>query len=810
MEDLITFSSGMLPSTARVLGFRGVEALSRPYRFEIFLSIPSDGEDDVNFAEVVGAKARLTLDRADDKNPPFIFAGVLGSVDLIHEFDGRALLRVVLVPRLWEFTLSRHSRIFTRKSVPEVIQAVLEDNGLSGADYALQLRGNYETEEHICQYRESDFDFISRWMEREGIFYYFEHTEDGEKLILSDDKGYPTEAIGLPVRYHPQLGEDRSAKASFRSFACQHGAMPSQIKLKDYDYVRPSFALAGQAPVSPNGAGEISLYGERFFTAEAGKRLAKLRAEEFLAREAVYQATGTRLHLRTGYTFELEEHPRARFNAKYLAVEVRHHGNQASGNAYFQELVGLERKEVYLVEVSAIPATTQFRAESRTAWPRIYGFENGTVDGPALSEYAQIDDHGRYLVKFKFDEGNGRDGGASTYVRMMQPHGGSVEGFHFPLRKGTEVVMSFLGGDPDRPVISGVVPNVLTPSAVTSGNFTKNVIQTGGRNRLELEDMAGAQRVTLSTPYSNTYLRMGSPNDGHELIAKTDDNGLIQTGANLDVTVDDNWTNTVTSNITTTSKSGNITTTAASGNMTDTASLNITTTSEGGDITTTAETGKIALKAQTDLTGDAVTGKVALTAQTTADFIAKTGKLTIDAQGNEILIHAQGKITIKSDARDDVITKDMTITRHADLTTSTRGTVTSKILGTTVDLKAGMFVTAQTGFVMDLKATGNVNISGAASYELKAALAMETTLGAKLVVNAALSHEHTLGTKISTNVGVTVDMKHGATLTAKAGVEVEMKNANFYRKVTEIGNVPVSIRSRALSLEKIGFKIVGG
>ena len=120
-------------------------------------------------------------------------------------------------------------------------------------------------------------------------------------------------------------------------------------------------------------------------------------------------------------------------------------------------------------------------------------------------------------MRFAFDESALGDGKASTRVRMMQPHGGGVEGWHFPLRKGTEVLFTFLGGDPDRPVIAGVVPNALTPSPVTAGNHTKNVIQTGGRNRLELEDKAGQERITLSTPHSNTYLRMGAPNDRAQL-----------------------------------------------------------------------------------------------------------------------------------------------------------------------------------------------------------------------------------------------------------------------------------------------------
>src|SRR4029077_9582783 len=138
---------------------------------------------------------------------------------------------------------------------------------------------------------------------------------------------------------------------------------------------------------------------------------------------------------------------------------------------------------------------------SDTPWPRIYGFENGTICGAAESEDAQIDDHGRYNVKFKFAESNLKDGKASTWVRMLQPHGGGIEGWHFPLRKGTEVLFTFLGGDPDRPVIAGVVPNALTPSPVTSANHTTNVIQTGGRNRIELEDSAGQERITISSPH---------------------------------------------------------------------------------------------------------------------------------------------------------------------------------------------------------------------------------------------------------------------------------------------------------------------
>ncbi|AUX30886.1 MULTISPECIES: type VI secretion system Vgr family protein [Sorangium] len=806
MSDLITFSSSILQGPTRVVGFRGVEAISRPYRFEIFLSVPSEGEDDTDFAEMVGAKARLSIDRQDDTNPPYVFTGVLAGVDLVHEFGGRALLRAVLVPRLWGLTLSKHSRIFTKKTVPEVIKLVLEENGITGSDVELNL-GSYETEEHICQYRESDFDFVSRWMEREGIFYYFEHTEDGEKLVLCDDKSYPAGPLAAPVRYHPQTGEDRSASASFRTFSCQHGALPSRVKLKDYDYVRPHFPLAGSAPVSQYGTGEISLHGERFFSADAGKRLAQLRAEEYLAREAVYQATGARLHLRSGYTFELEDHPRARFNTKYLAVELRHHGNQSAGHGDFEELAGLTHEEVYFVEVAAIPASTQFRAESRTPWPRIYGYENGTVDGSAASEYAQIDEHGRYLVKFKFDEASPRDGSGSTYVRMMQPHGGGVEGFHFPLRRGTEVLLSFLGGDPDRPVISGVVPNVLTPSPVTSGNHTKNVIQTGGRNRLELEDQAGAQRITLSTPYSNTYMRMGSPNHGHEFIGKTDGRILLDAGQNMDFLVGASWTSNVENDITTTAKSGNITTTATAGNITTTATAGTLTETAKGDVTITSTTGKVVVK----------------------------------ALGNDVEISAKGKLFLEAEGdKKEILKSNHHIQRTGDFSVTTLGSArahvfgasSSTVVGTSLDAKLGAFRSIVVGATNDFKLTnatsltlgksfdlkgGNftsVNVSKsldiklASTTELKATSAQEFTIGSKQSFSLSRNMEITAGQKMSFNLTNTVDFKLGATVTAKNGPELTIQGPKFTTKTVELKNGSFTLESVAAEIRKHGIFVV--
>jgi type VI secretion system secreted protein VgrG len=535
MKDYFTISSNALPDTTRVAGFRGTEGISRPYEFELYLLVGAEGQD-LDLGDAVGVKAKLEIDRHDGQ-PPFVFHGILAAFELLQELGEQSLFHATLVPQLWQLTQTLHSRVFTDQTIPDIIKDVLEDGGLSNGDYVFKLAGQYRTEEHVCQYLESNFDFISRWMEREGMYYYFEQGDSSERLVITDHRSFQSALVDKAVRFDAHGGHDGRAGEALHSFTCKHRALPAGVRLKDYNDSKPTLDVSGGAPVSKVGMGEISVYGGRFFSPEEGSRLARIRAEELLARQVVYRGSGTALHLRSGYFFKLEQHSRAAFDMEYLVTDADHQGNQAISSPELRALTGIEEDKVYWVDVKAVPARVQFRAASSKAWPRIYGSESGTICGPLESEYAQIDEAGRYNVKFMFDESDLKDGKASTWVRMLQPHGGDIEGWHFPLRKGTEVIFTFLGGDPDRPVIAGVVPNLHTPSPVTRANHTTNVIQTGGRNRFELEDRAGHERITLRTPYANTMLRMGAPNDTHNFIFRTDGSGLIHTNTNLDVTV---------------------------------------------------------------------------------------------------------------------------------------------------------------------------------------------------------------------------------------------------------------------------------
>ncbi|TKD00089.1 type VI secretion system Vgr family protein [Polyangium fumosum] len=781
MTDLITFSSSGLPDDVRVVGFRGREWISRPYRFEVFLVAKSESGEGVDLGDAVGAKAQMVIDRADDRLPPYVFAGILAGIELLHETDGQALLRATMVPRLWELSLARHSRVFTNMSVPEILQAVLEEHGISGDGLELRL-GSYEKEAHVCQYRETDLEFLSRWMEREGIYYFFEHADGGEKLVLCDNESYDDEPLGLPIRYYPQTGEDRSARASFRSFRSAHVSLPASVKLADYDDTKPNLDVSGKATVSQQGSAEVVWYGDRFFTPGAGARLAKVRAEEYKARQVVFQAAGTRTHLHTGKAFELEDHPRAKFNARYLAIEVAHHGNQAMGLASFRELVDLSHDEVYFVEVLAIPADVQFRPESRAAWPRIHGFENGVVDGAAESEYAQIDDMGRYKIKLHFDEGTGKDGKASTYVRMMQPHGGGIEGFHFPLRKGTEVIVSFLGGDPDRPVISGVVPNALTPSPVTSGNHTKNVIQTGGRNRWELEDKAGQQRITMSTPYANTYLRMGSPNDDHEAILKTDQRGLWHTCQSTDHIVG-TWQNIEVGSY-------------------QTESVGTYYTMQVGGYKEESVTGYVK-ETYGSTKDETVTGKVTETwptQETTVSGLRKqhVGTLDVDVDKNATLdiggnqtINVTGDRTLNvTGNRNDVVVGNVTV----NVTQSYTQNVTSNM---NVLVLANRTVTV---------AADDKSIFGGPEAKI--------TVGPNLDITLISKNEGVIGLHTEFNVGGKIEMFAGLKLALVAGMSIEVgafktETKAFSAKVnvTKIESAATWLGTKAITL-LTGMKII--
>jgi len=506
------FVSAVLPAqTFTVVRFRGEEGLSRCYRFELELVAE---EASIDLAAVLAAPVTFTILRADGDIP---FHGVLAGFEQLHQMENYVFYRAVLVPKLWWLGLTHHNQVFLNQTVPQILAACLKDGGLSSLDFELRLQRDYPAWEYVCQYRESHLAFVSRWMEREGIYYYFEQGAGGEKVILTDTKvAHSAMPDGETLHYTTPSGLQHFHREEILSeLRCMQQMLPNRVVLKDYNYETPSLELSGQADVSTKGRGEVYLYGEHFRTPAEGARLAAVRAEELLCRERVFAGSSTVPYLRPGYTFRVPDHYRADFNGTYLTTGLAHEGSQA---AYLLaglggELTPGEREPYYRNTFEAVAAGVQYRPARETAKARLYGTLNAKVDGAGSGQYAELDGQGRYKVVLPFDQSGRKDGKASAWVRMMQPYAGAGHGMHFPLHKGTEVLLTFIDGDPDRPVIAGAVPNAETPSVVKDANQTMAAIQTGGSNKIAIEDKAGSERILMHVPTQKSFIRIGMPND---------------------------------------------------------------------------------------------------------------------------------------------------------------------------------------------------------------------------------------------------------------------------------------------------------
>jgi len=509
-----SFISKALPEdTFGVISMKGSEGISKPYEFEVMLI--SDNLE-IDFDVIMQGAAKLVFHR--ETGGDAIYNGIITQFEHLHAIGGYAFYRAYLVPRLWWLSITKHNQIILDKSIPEFAKMVLVDGGLTQNDFEFRLQGAYDPIEYVCQYNESHLNFLSRWLEREGIYYYFEQSGNAEKVIFTDTRLAHTElSAGKVLTYSPPSGlEALRAAEVLTSFHCRRSLMPEKVFLKDYNYRKPSLEMTGEANVDPRGRGTVFFYNEHIKTPEEGKRLAKIRAESILCRREVYLGEGSVPFMLPGFTFTLEKHYRKGVNQNYLITDIDHEGNQ-TGYLLAGISVGRsgdeEHKVYYLNYFTAIPGTIQFRPEAKAEKPKISGTITGMIDASGSGQYAELDPQGRYKILFPFDL-SGRTGGkASNWVRMIQPYAGSDHGMHFPLHKGTEVLITFIDGDPDRPIIAGAVPNPETPSPVSGDNQTMSVIQTAGKNRIAIEDKAGSERILLHAPNQGSYVRIGAPND---------------------------------------------------------------------------------------------------------------------------------------------------------------------------------------------------------------------------------------------------------------------------------------------------------
>jgi len=473
----------------RVLGH---EAISRLYDYEVHVT--TDAALDARALVSTGAKLLFLVDGQPVRQVNGI---VTESEELYGAKDNHYVFRIG--PRLSRSSLVETLDVFMDATVPDIVVALLERVGLTSKDYAFRLEGRYPKREFVVQYKETDLAFLSRLLEHLGISYFFEHIDGRDVVVFVDDaRGFrPTPGL-REARLSPMAAE----RAVF-SLAARTRATPARYVMRDYNYRNPKVDLTAQADIADAHGGGIVEYGAHFKTPDEGKALARIRAEEQLAARRTL-AGKSRLHeLTAGGLVKLLEHPRGEIELLVVSVdfEFRAHGIDAS--------------RVFESSFTAVETGPTYRPARATPKPRIPGVVTGFVEAESAdSKYAKVDDHGRYTVRFVFDTTgpDGKQAVASRPIRMAQPHAGPGYGMHFPLRGGIEVLVTFLDGDPDRPIISATVPNALTPSPVASGNKERNVVRTGSGNEINMDDTHGSERIKLSSPHHAATIQLGAPN----------------------------------------------------------------------------------------------------------------------------------------------------------------------------------------------------------------------------------------------------------------------------------------------------------
>lgn len=459
----------------------GQEALGQTYRFDISLL----SKKTIDLENLLGKTARLTLERAGEK---LEIAGVIGGARTGDPTPNREFsYSVILEPELAMLRHSAQNQVYgTDKDVTvvDIIQGELSDANKSGSNtasdrVARQIDSNllisssdYPTLDFVYQYRETDLNFISRMCERFGIYYAFDHSGDREKVIFGDRKEHFTKLSGsqiteeLPYRSKNQvLGSDSFGVWTFNAlYETQSGT----VALREYNEITPKVDLSVSENASFTGQGVTTLYGENYPTVSDGQFIAKRRVDQVEGQRLQFVGESNVPNLRPGLFFRLKDHPISDLDGLYTIVSVEHACTVSTPIGFSSA----DKEPVpYTNRFVCVPFDKGYRPPVVTPKPVISGYMIAFIDGESDGSRAELDDYGRYKVRIVDEESGLLNGKASHEVRKMEPYGGGDGyGSHSTLLKGTEVLLGFLHGDPDRPVVLGAVSNGEQMNPVTSTN----------------------------------------------------------------------------------------------------------------------------------------------------------------------------------------------------------------------------------------------------------------------------------------------------------------------------------------------------
>jgi type VI secretion system secreted protein VgrG len=475
-----------------LIGVKGQEELSRLFRFELELL---STDDNVKATDVVGKNVTFSINLADGS--PRFFNGFVSQFGSGEEHEGRRTYRAEVVPWLWFLSQTSDCRIFQNKTVPQIIEQLFGD--LSFSDYEINLQQQHPPREYCVQYRESDFDFASRLMEEEGIFYYFRHEDGKHVLVLADHKGAYFDCKENSVDYPTDWGS-RSLRDHLTSWVHEFSFRPGRWAQTDYNFTTPSTSLMSQSKTVLKVPGldkyEVYDYPGTFPDKGVGGALTKLRMEEVESAHDIVQASSLCKTFTPGGRFTIGSHPSSDEEGKsYVVRSINHEAHEIMSYE-----AGAAAPFEYSNKFTCIPDTVVFRAPRKTTKPVVHGVQTAVVVGPA-GEEIYTDEFGRVKVQFHWDREGKKDENSSCWVRVSQIHAGNGFGSMNLPRMGEEVILSFLEGNPDRPIITGRVyhkesmpPYGLPDSKIICGMKSKTY-KGSGYNEYCMDDTPGKELI---------------------------------------------------------------------------------------------------------------------------------------------------------------------------------------------------------------------------------------------------------------------------------------------------------------------------
>ena len=505
-QRLFEFTTPLADNDLVIRDFRGVERVSGVFRFELGLV---SHDDAIEADKLISQRVTLRIETVDgDRHWTGFISRFerLGEMKVDGEDDIYTEYACEIVPLLAFLARDEGSRIFQNKTVRDIVEELLQQFQIS--DYEFHLSGNYEAIEYCVQYHETTLDFIERILERAGIYYFFQHEAERELLVFTDNRDNIPELEQDRIEFHEEGLSDVDVISRIKR---RQALRSGRVIMRDYNFEKPRSPIEVSVDTlirsGDNANYERYLYPGGFADNAQGEEVARLLMESEEAEHEVLDGESNVRLLTPGYSFELEGHPDDALNESMLVLEVRHEGRNNLGRGGGESF--------YRNRFSVMPSDVQYRPVPKRRRARVEGPHTAIVVGPPGEEIF-TDKYGRVKVKFHWDREPTADDKSSCWLRVAQMWAGKQYGAFFLPRIGMEVIVQFLEGDPDRPLVTGCLYNADNlPPYDLPAEATKSTIKTnsskggGGFNELRFEDKKGDEQLFINAQ-KDMDLRVGN------------------------------------------------------------------------------------------------------------------------------------------------------------------------------------------------------------------------------------------------------------------------------------------------------------